>query len=247
MKGRGKRDMPEKTRRPMVSSSTFPTCKNPVTRPGIEPGSPWWEASILTAQPPQSPHHSTLAQYSPSSVTADNQCAVDIGIFVRTTVESTLHVTELPKFSALANGEHIAACISQSGRKARAQRLAQPIREWASQSRLSALSRAPKSAGVARTEILLVPRIRAEKTEKKKKKNMDVGLPGDRANRIELKGRCLLNCVPLPTADITLQVSNEDEVRRVLGSRRNPRAGRKREIPEETPPTSGMVRNDSHT
>ncbi|KAJ8888777.1 hypothetical protein PR048_008269 [Dryococelus australis] len=30
--------------------------KSGVTRPGIEPGSPWWEESRLTAQPPL-PHH----------------------------------------------------------------------------------------------------------------------------------------------------------------------------------------------
>ncbi|KAJ8870876.1 hypothetical protein PR048_027177 [Dryococelus australis] len=45
----GKREIPEKTRRPASSSGTIPTCENPeVTRPGIEPGSPWWEASRLT-------------------------------------------------------------------------------------------------------------------------------------------------------------------------------------------------------
>ncbi|KAJ8887519.1 hypothetical protein PR048_013735 [Dryococelus australis] len=33
------------------------TCENPVTRPGIEPGSPWWEASVLIAQPSW-PHES---------------------------------------------------------------------------------------------------------------------------------------------------------------------------------------------
>ncbi|KAJ8873348.1 hypothetical protein PR048_026982 [Dryococelus australis] len=37
MKGRGKREIPEKTRRPTASSGTIPTYKNPVTRPGIEP------------------------------------------------------------------------------------------------------------------------------------------------------------------------------------------------------------------
>ncbi|KAJ8876721.1 hypothetical protein PR048_021168 [Dryococelus australis] len=43
---RGKREIPEKTRRPAASSGTIPTCKNPgVARPGIEPGSPCWEAS----------------------------------------------------------------------------------------------------------------------------------------------------------------------------------------------------------
>ncbi|KAJ8866728.1 hypothetical protein PR048_032589 [Dryococelus australis] len=39
--GGGKREIPEKIRRPTASSGTIPTCENPVTRPGIEPGSPW--------------------------------------------------------------------------------------------------------------------------------------------------------------------------------------------------------------
>ncbi|KAJ8890626.1 hypothetical protein PR048_010135 [Dryococelus australis] len=48
IKGREKREIPEiKTRRPAASSSTTPTCENPgVTRPGIEPGSHWWEALL---------------------------------------------------------------------------------------------------------------------------------------------------------------------------------------------------------
>ncbi|KAJ8880391.1 hypothetical protein PR048_016860 [Dryococelus australis] len=50
-KGRGKREIPEKTCRPTASSCTIPTCENPVARLGIEPGSPWWEASVLIAQP----------------------------------------------------------------------------------------------------------------------------------------------------------------------------------------------------
>ncbi|KAJ8868906.1 hypothetical protein PR048_030447 [Dryococelus australis] len=49
---RGKLAIPEKTRRPTAPSGTIHTCGNPVTRPGIEPGSPWWEASKLTTQPP---------------------------------------------------------------------------------------------------------------------------------------------------------------------------------------------------
>ncbi|KAJ8880057.1 hypothetical protein PR048_020680 [Dryococelus australis] len=55
MKGRGKWEIPEKTRRPTTSSGTIPTCENPVTQPGIKPGSPWWKASRLTARPPQLP------------------------------------------------------------------------------------------------------------------------------------------------------------------------------------------------
>ncbi|KAJ8869514.1 hypothetical protein PR048_028505 [Dryococelus australis] len=37
-RGRGKREIPEKTRSPTASSGTIPICENPVTRPGIEPG-----------------------------------------------------------------------------------------------------------------------------------------------------------------------------------------------------------------
>ncbi|KAJ8885407.1 hypothetical protein PR048_011604 [Dryococelus australis] len=54
--GKGNGRSPEKTRRPTASSGTIPACeKSGVTRPGIEPGSPWWEASKLTAQPPWPP------------------------------------------------------------------------------------------------------------------------------------------------------------------------------------------------
>ncbi|KAJ8877768.1 hypothetical protein PR048_022223 [Dryococelus australis] len=43
----------EKTRRP-ASSCTIPTCENPeATPPGIDPGSPRWEASSLTTPPPR--------------------------------------------------------------------------------------------------------------------------------------------------------------------------------------------------
>ncbi|KAJ8868552.1 hypothetical protein PR048_030090 [Dryococelus australis] len=44
---------PEKAHQPTASSGTIPTCENPVTRPGIEPSSPWWETSVLIAQPPR--------------------------------------------------------------------------------------------------------------------------------------------------------------------------------------------------
>ncbi|KAJ8867209.1 hypothetical protein PR048_031004 [Dryococelus australis] len=47
-KGGKKREIPEKTRRPVASFGTIPTCKNPgVTRSGIEPGTPWCEASSI--------------------------------------------------------------------------------------------------------------------------------------------------------------------------------------------------------
>ncbi|KAJ8879082.1 hypothetical protein PR048_019688 [Dryococelus australis] len=46
----GTGEIPEKTRRPTESSGTIPTCEYPVARPAIEPGSPWWEASVLVAQ-----------------------------------------------------------------------------------------------------------------------------------------------------------------------------------------------------
>ncbi|KAJ8868313.1 hypothetical protein PR048_029829 [Dryococelus australis] len=51
-KGRWKREIPEKTRRPAASPGTISTWGNPgVTRPMTEDGSPCWEASRLTAQP----------------------------------------------------------------------------------------------------------------------------------------------------------------------------------------------------
>ncbi|KAJ8876914.1 hypothetical protein PR048_021363 [Dryococelus australis] len=49
MKEWGNGRSPRKSRRPTVSSGTNPTCENPTTRPGIEPGSPSWEASRLTS------------------------------------------------------------------------------------------------------------------------------------------------------------------------------------------------------
>ncbi|KAJ8897327.1 hypothetical protein PR048_002673 [Dryococelus australis] len=58
LKWRGKREIPEKksNHRPAASSGTIPTCENPgATHTGIEPGSPWWETSRLTAQPPRLP------------------------------------------------------------------------------------------------------------------------------------------------------------------------------------------------
>ncbi|KAJ8888427.1 hypothetical protein PR048_007917 [Dryococelus australis] len=45
MQGRGRQDIPEKTRRAALSG-TIPTCDNPgAAPPGIEPGSPWLEAT----------------------------------------------------------------------------------------------------------------------------------------------------------------------------------------------------------
>ncbi|KAJ8893903.1 hypothetical protein PR048_006504 [Dryococelus australis] len=53
----GKREIPEKTRRPVASSGTIPACEDlGLARPGIEPGSPWWEASRRTTQPPRPLH-----------------------------------------------------------------------------------------------------------------------------------------------------------------------------------------------
>ncbi|KAJ8881071.1 hypothetical protein PR048_017544 [Dryococelus australis] len=55
IQGRGKWETSEKTRIPEASSSTIPTGENPgATPPGIEPGSPPWEASSLTTTPPKS-------------------------------------------------------------------------------------------------------------------------------------------------------------------------------------------------
>ncbi|KAJ8888691.1 hypothetical protein PR048_008183 [Dryococelus australis] len=52
-KGRGKREISEKTGRPAASSGMIPTCEKPgATLPEIAPGSPRWEAISLTIIPP---------------------------------------------------------------------------------------------------------------------------------------------------------------------------------------------------
>ncbi|KAJ8894218.1 hypothetical protein PR048_006830 [Dryococelus australis] len=54
MRERGKRQRSEKTRRQEASPSTIPACENPgANPPGIEPGTPWWEASALATEPPR--------------------------------------------------------------------------------------------------------------------------------------------------------------------------------------------------
>ncbi|KAJ8883621.1 hypothetical protein PR048_015465 [Dryococelus australis] len=53
MKERGKWEIPEKTRRPVASSSGIPTCGAPWS--GIERDSSWWKAGRLTAQPLRPP------------------------------------------------------------------------------------------------------------------------------------------------------------------------------------------------
>ncbi|KAJ8866633.1 hypothetical protein PR048_032493 [Dryococelus australis] len=69
----GKRQTPEKTRRPATSSGTIPTCENPgVTWPGIEPGSSWWEASRLTAKPPRPLNGLLHKFYAPGDVTSQH-------------------------------------------------------------------------------------------------------------------------------------------------------------------------------
>ncbi|KAJ8883437.1 hypothetical protein PR048_015280 [Dryococelus australis] len=52
--GGGENGRSRENRRPAAWAGVIPTCENPgVTRPGIEPDSPWWEASILTSHPPR--------------------------------------------------------------------------------------------------------------------------------------------------------------------------------------------------
>ncbi|KAJ8871649.1 hypothetical protein PR048_027976 [Dryococelus australis] len=54
MKERGNREIPSKPVDQRRRPARFHTCEDPgIARPGIEPGSPWWEVSGLTAQPPR--------------------------------------------------------------------------------------------------------------------------------------------------------------------------------------------------
>ncbi|KAJ8880314.1 hypothetical protein PR048_016780 [Dryococelus australis] len=56
MRRRGIWRSPRKPASRLASPGTIPTCENPgVNGPGIEPCSPWWRVSSLTAQPPPPP------------------------------------------------------------------------------------------------------------------------------------------------------------------------------------------------
>ncbi|KAJ8880315.1 hypothetical protein PR048_016781 [Dryococelus australis] len=66
MKGWGKREISEKTRRRIASSGTIPT------RPGIEPGSHRWEASMLTTRSPR-PLQSWCSSFRTARVLASHQ------------------------------------------------------------------------------------------------------------------------------------------------------------------------------
>ncbi|KAJ8875692.1 hypothetical protein PR048_023591 [Dryococelus australis] len=84
MKGQMKQEIPEKTRRLAASSGTIPTCENPgVTRPGIEPGSSWWESSrrpTITGIESEQSHRSYENRWRDQSASAHSShhhCATD--------------------------------------------------------------------------------------------------------------------------------------------------------------------------
>ncbi|KAJ8872212.1 hypothetical protein PR048_025814 [Dryococelus australis] len=72
-KGRGKREIPEKTRRRAASSGMISTCENPGATPaGIESNSPRWEVRSLTTKPTVAPRlqHGDRYKCSFSCITA---------------------------------------------------------------------------------------------------------------------------------------------------------------------------------
>ncbi|KAJ8876839.1 hypothetical protein PR048_021286 [Dryococelus australis] len=78
---------PRKSADQHSSSGTVPTCENPVTWPGIEPGSPWSEASVLVAQPPRPPKTSEVSieqrRNTRAGETSDPQDIPHTGVIVR--------------------------------------------------------------------------------------------------------------------------------------------------------------------
>ncbi|KAJ8887654.1 hypothetical protein PR048_013872 [Dryococelus australis] len=77
MKGRGKREFPEKTRRPTTSSSTTPTCENPVTRPGIYTLFAMVGGEHANRSATAAPIILTKSKISGSSCFGDEQCRVN--------------------------------------------------------------------------------------------------------------------------------------------------------------------------
>ncbi|KAJ8882876.1 hypothetical protein PR048_014698 [Dryococelus australis] len=93
VKGRGKREILEKTRRLTTSSGTISTGESAVNRPGIESGSPWWEASRLTTQPPRPPMTKRIRFFSYVYYTTILPRVVKSGnLFISLSCSSTLHV-----------------------------------------------------------------------------------------------------------------------------------------------------------
>ncbi|KAJ8890660.1 hypothetical protein PR048_010169 [Dryococelus australis] len=90
MQGRGKRECPERAPWQAASSSTIPPCEGPgVNPPGIEPGSPWWYASVLATAPPL-PLKAWLRGNSPESCTLDYRSCFEVG-YHRTRNRSPVH------------------------------------------------------------------------------------------------------------------------------------------------------------
>ncbi|KAJ8892569.1 hypothetical protein PR048_005150 [Dryococelus australis] len=74
MKGWEKREIPEKSGRPVALYYTIPTCGKPgATWPGIEPGSSRWEARRPTAQPPRATDTRRIDFTRTSTRTKDNK------------------------------------------------------------------------------------------------------------------------------------------------------------------------------
>ncbi|KAJ8874484.1 hypothetical protein PR048_025344 [Dryococelus australis] len=121
----GKRKIPEKTHRSTASSGTIPTCGNPVTRPGIEPGPPWWEASRLTAQPLRLQNKVLARTFDPpalnssrvySFVTVRDICVQLISCYVRRISGSQLTLKILKGPDNIFAGWS-AMCPNRSGQK----------------------------------------------------------------------------------------------------------------------------------
>ncbi|KAJ8871327.1 hypothetical protein PR048_027644 [Dryococelus australis] len=124
-RARGKREIPEKTRRPTASSGTIPTCEDPgAIRPGIELGSIWWETIRLTAQ-----------VFAESLIEAHyrRQDCTPVQCFARSGDERVdAHASVAPSALVLL-GLRRAKCLRPGGHLKAVSRLilcAQPIPDW---------------------------------------------------------------------------------------------------------------------
>ncbi|KAJ8874579.1 hypothetical protein PR048_025445 [Dryococelus australis] len=101
MKGRGKRKIPEKGLRPTASSGTIATCESPVTRPGIEPSSPWWETGGILHVVYKMPKtysieefQSILTIYNPDNLCDDDREIYDLWYDNERDCEDSVEVIE---------------------------------------------------------------------------------------------------------------------------------------------------------
>ncbi|KAJ8887972.1 hypothetical protein PR048_007457 [Dryococelus australis] len=194
-----------------------PTCENPITWPEIEPGSQWWEASRLTAQPPRAPPERERERERERMV-------VCVGNTLIALAESRKTVTQYAHSSSCVSEDSHVGCANLVGGE---------------QANRSATACSPREREREREMVVCVGNTLIALAESRKTFTQSVGcanlVGGEQANRSatacsperEREGEELLGNTLIPLISETVRGRN-------LGSRANrqpprPQRGRERE------------------